>query len=125
MLIAGSISIASYAQPATTPVQDKPKLSKEEKAKVKAKQEEEQTALLTEAGLDADQQKKVAETLAQAKDKAGVIKKNDAIAADDKTAQLKVINEEKNAKLKEIMGEEKWKHYNELKKKQKAATTTM
>ena len=124
MILAGFVSIASFAQtaPAAQETKDKPKMSKEEKAKIKAKQEEEMNTLLKDVGLDEGQKTKVLAILAESKEKSGAIKKDASITEDDKKTQLKTINDDKNARLKEIMGEEKWKHFNELKKKQKEAS---
>ena len=122
-MFASVISIATFAQTPAQATKDKPKMSKEDKAKMKVKQEEEMNALLKETGLDESQKTKVLAVLADAKEKSGTLKKDASITEEDKKTQLKTINDDKNAKLKEIMGEEKYKHFNELKKKQKEAST--
>ena len=61
------------------------------------------------------------EIVQEASAKSSVIKKNEALAADDKSAQLKAISEEKNAKIKELLGADRSKNFNKLRKDQKVA----
>ena len=57
--------------------------------------------------------------LEAATEKSNELKKNTAISDESKDIMKKAINDDKNAKLKEIMGD-KYKPWNEIRKKQKA-----
>ena len=50
------------------------------------------------------------------------IKNNPALSDEDKASAKKLISDQKNAKLKEIMGAENYSKYNAVRKKQKAAS---
>lgn len=94
-------------------------LNKEKKAELKKMKEEHLTASFTEAGLSEDQVKQARAALDAAGEKGKELKANTAIADADKEVMKKAINDEKNTRLKEIMGE-KYKPWNEIRKKQKA-----
>lgn len=98
-------------------------LTKEEKAAQKAKKEADLTAALTETGLTADQQTLVRATLKEAEEKGKEIKNDDALTDDEKAAKKEEVNSAKNDKLKQIMGADKFKIWNAIRKKQKEATT--
>ena len=110
-----------FAAVANVNAQDvaKVELSKEKKAELKKMKEEHLTASFTEAGLSEDQIKQAREALDAANDKSKELKANNSIGEAEKEVMKKAINDEKNAKLKEIMGE-KYKPWNEIRKKQKA-----
>ncbi|MES2777911.1 MAG: hypothetical protein V4722_27270 [Bacteroidota bacterium] len=115
---AGTFVFAANAQdPVATP--EKAPMSKEDKEKMKLKQEQELSAIFKEVGLTEDQEKQVRAVMEESKQKNNTIKKDDALKEEDKTAKLKAANDEKNAKMKEIMGAEKYSLYNAIKKKQK------
>ena len=97
----------------------KAELSKEKKAELKKMKEEHLTASFTEAGLSEDQVKQARAVMEAATEKSNELKKNSAISDESKDVMKKAINDDKNAKLKEIMGE-KYKSWNEIRKKQKA-----
>jgi hypothetical protein len=99
----------------------KAEMTKEEKKAMKAKQESDIQEALTGAGLTEDQVKMAKEIMAESNKKSNEIKSNDKMTNEEKDAAKKVINEEKNNKLKELMGADKYKVYNEMRKKQKAA----
>ncbi len=103
----------------------KKELSKEEKAAMKAKQEAELNEALTQAGLTDEQIAKVKTTLSDAGKRSTELKNNSSMSDADKTAAKNKINDEKNAALKEIMGEEKYKKYSAIRKKQKEAATAV
>ncbi len=113
------MTIASHAQVAPPA---KP-MSKEDKMKMKEKADEDLNAAIKEAGLTDEQTKQVKDVIADASKKGNEIKKDAVLTDEDKKTKLKAISEEKNNKLKEIMGKEKYKLYNEARKKQKEAMT--
>jgi hypothetical protein len=99
-------------------------LTKEEKVKLKQKQDEDMAAAYKAAGLTDDQIKQVNDALSDASTKGNVIKKDAALSEEDKKTKLKAISDEKNSKLKEIMGKDKYKLYTEARKKQKEQAGT-
>ncbi|MEP6675871.1 MAG: hypothetical protein ABJA78_11970 [Ferruginibacter sp.] len=119
-----AFTIASAQTTATDPAQ--PVLSKEakekikeEKAKTKAKQEEDLTAALKETGLTEDQTKQVRDALAEATLKSNDLKSKTGMDDAAKETEKQKINQDKNAKIKEIMGKEKYSLWNSIRKKQK------
>lgn len=105
---------ATYAQETA-----KVELSKEKKAELKKMKEANLAASFTEAGLSEDQIKQANEALDAAGKKSKDLKENKSLSDEEKDTQKKAINDEKNAKLKEIMGD-KYKAWNEIRKTQKA-----
>lgn len=97
----------------------KPATAKEEKAKMKAKQEEELSSALNELGLTATQSQQVKDALTQASQKSTDLKAKTGMDDAAKEAEKQKINQEKNAKLKEIMGKDKFSQWNQIRKKQK------
>jgi hypothetical protein len=95
-------------------------MSKEEKAKLKAKQAEEMAAAYKAAGLTADEVTKVTAIAEEASKKSSEVKKDASLTDEAKKEKLKEITDEKNAKIKEFMGKERYKAYGEMRKKQKA-----
>ncbi len=120
-LIIASLFIGAIAISNTAVAQSG--LTKEEKAAQKAKKEADLTAALTETGLTADQETLVRATLKEAEEKGKEIKNNDALTDDEKAAKKEEVNNAKNDKLKQIMGADKFKTWNAIRKKQKEATT--
>lgn len=102
-------------------VAPKKELSKEEKASIKAKQEADLMEAYKVAELTEEQISKVKAAIDEANKQYNEIKKNAALSDEDKSSAKKVISDQKTAKLKEIMGIEKYNKYNEVRKKQKAA----
>lgn len=115
----GLFTTAINAQQATAASTDaaKPQMSKEEKAK----QNEDIAAAYKEAGLTEDQIKQVKDVNAEAAKKVNEVKKDATLTEEAKAEKLKEISKEKNEKVKAIMGEEKSKLFNAIRKKQKAA----
>lgn len=100
---------------------DLPKdMTKEEKAAAKAKKELNQTTMFKELGLTEEQIKKFKEIQTEANKKSNELKDNSKLTVEEKEAAKKQINDTKNAALKEMLGEEKYKLFNEIKKRQKA-----
>ncbi|MBC7586803.1 MAG: hypothetical protein H7178_00475 [Chitinophagaceae bacterium] len=127
LAIAGAFTTAANAQQAATaaPTQEaKPQMSKEEKAKMKQKQEDDMMAAFKEAGLTDEQVKQIKEANEMASNKSKEVKKDATLADDAKKLKWKEISDEKNNKLKEIMGKDKYKIYTEARKKQKEAAGT-
>ena len=119
-----SFAIATAQMPTTDPAQ--PPLSKEakekmkeDKAKAKAKQEEDLTASLKEIGLTADQDKQVRDALTEATQKNNELKTNTGLDDAAKEAEKQKISQDKNAKIKAIMGKDKYSQWNQIRKKQK------
>jgi hypothetical protein len=92
--------------------------TKEEKAAKKQKQAEELEAALTEAGITGDEATKFKDILKEYGGKSSAVKKNTALTEAEKEQQLDAIKEEKNQKLQELVGAEKYRAYNGAKKKQ-------
>lgn len=118
LLVSAVISKANAQMPIAIP-QDKIQMSKEDKEKMKLKQEEDLAAAFKQADLTSDQEKQVREVMELSKQKNSLIKKDDTLKDAEKEAKLKAANDEKNAKIKEIMGADKYSIYNAAKKKQK------
>lgn len=119
MLLAG-LSFAATAQQT-----EKPQLSKEEKAKLKQKQEDELNAAFKEVGLTEEQIKQYKEVTVEANKKSNAVKSDATLTDEQKEAKRKEINSEKNDKLKEIMGADKYKQFNAIRKKQKEAAAVV
>ncbi len=108
-------------KPATPPA--KVEMSKEEKAGYKAKQEADLQEAFKGAGLSEEQIKGAKEIMAEASKKSNELKANDKLSDMEREAAKKLINDEKNGKLKALMGEDKYKMYSEIRKKQKEAAS--
>lgn len=117
LIIASSLFLFA----ATTQAQEtaKTEMSKEKKAEMKKMKEEHLTASFKDAGLTEDQVKQARTTIETAMQKSNELKADKTITEDEKELKKKAINEEKNSKLKEILGD-KFKIWNEIRKKQKA-----
>jgi Spy/CpxP family protein refolding chaperone len=98
----------------------KKEMTKEEKAAAKAKKEAEQVAMFKELELTETQITSFKEIQADASKKSNELKTNVQLTEVENDAAKKLINDNKNAQLKTLLGEEKYKKYNELKKRQKA-----
>ncbi|GAB4094394.1 hypothetical protein [Flaviaesturariibacter terrae] len=111
-----ALSAAAVAQsgPAATPV------SKEEKARQKAQQEQDLVDAMKGAGLTDAQMQSVREALETAAAASRELKANATLSEDQKLEAKKKINDDKNARLKEIMGAEAYSKWNNIRKEQKA-----
>ena len=94
---------------------------KEAKAKQKALQTENIEKALKQVGASDKEIAAFKEVLQDTNEKGNAIKKNDALTAEDKEAQLKANTDSKNARLKEVIGEARYKEYNKIRKEQKVA----
>ncbi len=119
IFIIGACSAQTTNKDTTAP---KKELTKEEKAAQKAKYEADLTAAYKEAELTEEQVASVKSVIDEANKKSNELKNNAALSEEDKKMAKKVITDQKNAKMKEIMGEDKYRKYNEVRKRQKAAT---
>ncbi len=108
-----AITVATNAQDA------QPKMSKEQKEAAKAKKEADLVEAFKSAGLTDEEQKKAKEIMDAAGEKSKVVKQNTTLSEDDKKAKFEEINKEKNTKLKEAMGEAKFKAFQAARKLQK------
>jgi hypothetical protein len=106
---------------ASTFAQDAPakEMSKEKKNEMKKLKEANLTVSFTDAGLSATQIEQARAVIELAGQKGKLLKEDKTLTDDQKDVKKKEINEEKNSKLKEIMGD-KYKPWNEIRKKQKA-----
>jgi hypothetical protein len=102
--------------------QEKPKveLSKEKKAELKKIKEENITASFTEIGLKEEDAKRARGIIADAMQKSNELKADNTLTEEDKKAKKEIINDEKNTKLKELLGD-KYKEWQAIRKKHKAA----
>ncbi|WP_207496403.1 hypothetical protein [Aridibaculum aurantiacum] len=94
---------------------------KEAKAKYKALQTENIVKTLKQIGATDKEIAAFQEALQDASAKGTEIKKNEALSEEEKESQLKANADAKNAKLKEIIGEARYKEYNRIRKEQKPA----
>ncbi len=95
-------------------------LSKEQKAKLKQLKEDNLAASFKEAGLTEEQTKQAKEAIEAANQKSNELKADTKLADGEKEEKKKAINDEKNNKLKQIMGD-KYKVWSTIRKKHKEA----
>jgi hypothetical protein len=122
LLVSLTVSTFTFAQTVDTTA--KKELTKEEKAALKAKSEAEVMQAYHDAGLTDAQIAACKDVVAAANQKSKDLQKQTALSDADKAAAKKLISDEKNAKMKEIMGEEGYRKYNATRKSQKANATT-
>lgn len=103
--------------PTTNPKQP----TKEEKQKMKEKQEADLAAAFKEIGLTDEEIQQVKDVMQKAGEKNAAARKNETLTDDQKQEQIKANNEEKNERIKQILGEERYKQFTEIRKKQKQA----
>lgn len=115
-LFALGIASFSFAQTGDT----KP-MTKEEKAAAKAKTEKDLADSFKEAGFSKEEQNKVRAILEDASEKGKELKNDTTLSDEEKAAKKEAINQEKNAKIKEVIGADKYKLWKSIQKKQKEA----
>lgn len=98
----------------------KPELSKEKKAELKKLKESHLTTSFTEVGLTEEQTLKARAVIEEAMKQSNALKTDTNSSDEEKKVKKEAINDEKNNKLKEILGD-KYKPWQEIRKKQKAA----
>ncbi len=116
------VSAISFAQ--TKDSAQTKELTKEEKAVLKAKNEADVMQAYKDAGLTDAQIASCKEVVNAANQKSNELKKQTSLTDEEKAAAKKIISDEKNAKMKEIMGEDGYRKYNATRKAQKANATT-
>lgn len=121
---ATAINAQTPATTAPAGQEAKPKMTKEEREKQKLKEEENFNAAVKELGLTETQAQQLKEINSEAKKKRADLKKEESLSEEDKKAKGKEISTEANNKIKELIGADKLKQYNEIKKKQKEAQQT-
>jgi hypothetical protein len=117
------IAISANAQTAATSKADKA-AEKEAKAKAKEQQNKDIDDAIKQVGFteaEATKFKAVSQVYGL---KSSEIKKNASLSEEEKEKQLKANTEEKNIKLREIVGEERYKAFNKIRKAQKEAAGT-
>ena len=122
LLVSLTVSTFTFAQTADTTA--KKELTKEEKAALKAKSEADVMQAYKDAGLTDAQIAACKDVVAAANQKSKDLQKQTALTDAEKATAKKLISDEKNAKMKEIMGEEGYRKYNATRKSQKANATT-
>jgi hypothetical protein len=113
-----TIAICAFtivAQAQTT--DDKP--TKEEKANAKAQQDQQLNDALHQIGLTDDEATQVKNILKDALQKSNQVKKDTTLNDDEKTAKKEAINNEKNDKLKQVMGADRYRQWNAVRKRNK------
>lgn len=93
--------------------------TREEKQKMKEKQEADLAAAFKEIGLTEEQIKQVKDVMQESNEKNKAVRADNALTDEQKKEKMKSNNDEKNEKIKTIMGEEKYKQFNAIRKKQK------
>ncbi|UAY52760.1 hypothetical protein [Ferruginibacter albus] len=109
-----TLSIVTHAQDAPSNG-----MSKEQKAQMKAKKEQDLNDAIKELGLTDDQATQVKTVLQDAMQKSKAIKDDTSLSDADKATKKDEINNEKNDKLKQIMGADKFKQWSAIRKRQK------
>ena len=118
-----SICFITFAATAQTPDEIKASKAAEKEARAtqKALQAENIKKSLKEVGATEKEIASYQEVVQEASVKGSVIKKNETLPAEDKALQLKAISDEKNTKLKDLLGADRFKAFNKLRKEQKLA----
>lgn len=125
LLIASAMFVFAAANAQEAVKAEKQQPTKEEKQKLKEKQEADMAVAFKEIGLTDEQVEKVKAVADEASKKNNEVRKNESLSDDQKKEQMKANNDEKNQKIKEIMGEDKYKQFNAIRKKQKEAAADM
>ena len=119
LLTSGLFAIAANAQDVPAPPTHgapPPMMSKADRAKKKAEMEAALTKTLADIGASDDQAQKVKDALEDTRKKHEELKKDATLSEDDKKAKGKELMEAQQAKLKEILGEEKFKKFKDAQK---------
>jgi hypothetical protein len=115
MLVFGAMATQAQDKEAA-----KPALSKEKKAELKKLKEENLNASFTEVGLKDEQITLAKAAIEDANRKSKELREDNTLTEEAKKAKKDAINDEKNEKLKVILGE-KYKQWQSIRKSQKAA----
>ena len=112
ILIGLASSVALHAQTATDAVP----MTKEQKAQAKAAKEAQLDESLKSAGLTADESIKAKAIMQEMDAKGKDLRADTNLSEEDRAAKRKTINDEKKAKLIELMGADKYKSWTAIKK---------
>ena len=92
---------------------------------MKAKKEADLVEAFKKADLTDEQQKKAREVLDASNEKSKAIRADSKLTDEEKKAKAEEVKKEKNDKLKEVLGELKYKAFMQAQKAQKEAAPTM
>ena len=115
-----AFGVAAQAQTTAVQASATTVVSKEEKARQKAQQEQDLADAFKAAGLSDAQITSAREALDAASKANRELKANTSLSDEQKEEAKKKISDEKNARLKEIMGAEAYRKFNAARKEQKA-----
>ncbi|RYY84677.1 MAG: hypothetical protein EOO15_18835 [Chitinophagaceae bacterium] len=118
ILLFACFAALSLGAAAQTGPSDAPK-TKEEKARMKEQQEADLVEAFKAAGLTDAQITSVREALETAGKASKDLKANTTLSEEQKLEAKTKINADKNARLKEIMGADAYRKWNEIRKQQK------
>ncbi|MBA4140439.1 MAG: hypothetical protein H0X70_08020 [Segetibacter sp.] len=114
------IAVSANAQTANVAKTDKA-TEKQAKQQMKQKQDEEIEKAIKDAGITEDKATQFKETMKLYGTKSTEVRKDASLTDEQQKEKLKALNQEKNAKLSEIAGADKYKEYNKIRKQQKQA----
>ena len=109
-----ALTIAAHAQTDSSKIP-----TKADREKMKAQREAQLNNDIKQLGLTDDQTAQVKNVLKTAQEKNMALRKDNSLGDAAKAAQRKQINQEKNDALKQIMGADKFKQWNELRKSER------
>lgn len=119
-----TITQAQELKPDATAQQPvKKEMTKAEKEAMKAKKEADLVEAFKRADLSEEQQKKAREAMDEASAKNKEVRADAKLAEEAKQAKIKENNDAKNDRLKEIMGDVKYKAFKQAQKAQKEMAT--
>ena len=122
LVMCTSLAFAANAQvPEASTIQSTPKkqFSKEEKLAFKEKKKAEEMEALNAVGLDDKQKANSLELLQTIQSQKMKIRKDETLNDDQKKEQIKSMEKDWHERLKQVMGEEKYKKFRETQKLQK------
>jgi len=96
-------------------------MSKEDKAAAKAKKETDLLEAFKTAGVTEDEQQKVRTIMDESSAFGKALKADASLSEEEKTAKSKEYGKAKDARLKELLGAEKYKAFKDVQKAQKEA----
>lgn len=117
-ILIAAIALVSFSTLKAQPPAGAPQLSKEQMEQRRIKQEANLLASFKEVELTDDQIIKVREILKEAQAKGAEVRKDETLDREGKMAKNKEINEARDGKLKELLGEEKFTKWQAIRKRQ-------
>lgn len=97
-------------------------MSKEDKAAAKAKKESDLLEAFKTAGVTDEEQQKVRAIMEESSAFGKALKADSSLSEEEKTVKSKEYGKAKDARLKELLGAEKYKAFKDVQKTQKEAT---